>query len=325
MKMEKFKQYIEETTNEGQLNKYQKNKLQWLYDSKYSYNSKLNFWKLFKRNVDFVELEKNKDVYDFDRQEIIDLIKNTPTTKVSTKLTIFSMISRYIDWAVQRGFNYMGNPCDTINVHKILDIDTEVTKEQYKSLHDFYDWLGQLKRATPVDKMILLMLRYGIDVKNIGEIKMQDMDIEKNILHCKNGDIEVSLPIDEEFIQMAIKSNECIESDDVSYIVSDYIAKVQTNMQVPTLDKTVIYNRINVIFKRAEEKRISIPLLNLSRRYDILYNKYLLNGEVTIDDVKETLKIFNGKFTPNQALTLKRNFELAMGGEIKVNTFRTRK
>ena len=96
-------------------------------------------------------------------------------------------------------------------------------------------------------------------------------------------------------------------------------------MQVPTLTKTVIYNRINVIFKRAEEKRVSIPLLNLSRKYDILYNKYLLDGEVTIDDVKDVLRTFNGKFTPNQALTLKRNFELAMGGEIKVNTFRTRK
>lgn len=80
-----------------------------------------------------------------------------------------------------------------------------------------------------------------------------------------------------------------------------------------------------LFLKEQKKKRISIPLLNLSRRYDILYNKYLLNGEVTIDDVKETLKIFNGKFTPNQALTLKRNFELAMGGEIKVNTFRTRK
>ena len=323
--MKDFKAYITETTSGEKLNKFLQNKLQWLYDSDYSYNSKLNFWKLFRKNVNFIELEKDKDTYNFDKQEIIDLIKNTPTIKVSTKLTLFSMVSRYIDWAVKRGFNYMGNPCDTINVHKILDIDTEVTKEQYKSLHDYYIWLRQLKRASPVDKMILLMLRYGIDVKNIGEIKMQDIDRENNLLHCKNGDIDVVLPIDKEFIEMAEKSNNCLEYEDIKYTVSDYIAKVQLNMQVPTLTKTVIYNRINVIFKRAEEKRVSIPLLNLSRKYDILYNKYLLDGEVTIDDVKDVLRTFNGKFTPNQALTLKRNFELAMGGEIKVNTFRTRK
>ena len=323
--MEDFKEYIKETIGTKELNEYQKNKLNWLYDSDYSYNSKLNFWKLFNKNIVFIELEKNKDIYDFDKKEIIDLIKNTPSTKVSTKLTMFSMISRYIDWAVLRGYNYMGNPCDTINVHKILDIDTEVTKEEYKSLHDFYIWIRQLKNATPVDKMILLMLRYGINVKNIGEIKMQDINRENNLLHCKNENIDVVLPIDKEFIDMAEKSNSCLEYEDIKYTVSDYIAKAQLNMQVPALTKTVIYNRINVIFKRAEEKRISIPLLNLSRKYDILYNKYLLNGKVTIDDVKDVLRTFNGKFTPNQVLTLKRNFELAMGGEIKVDTFRIRK
>lgn len=321
--MEDFKEYIKETIGNKKVNKFQENKLKWLYDSDYSYNSKLSYWKLFNKNVNFIEVGKDKDIFDFDKQEIIDIIKNTPTTKTSTKLTLFSMISRYIDWAVKRGFNYVGNPCHAINVHKILDIDTEVTQEEYKSLHDFYVWIRQLKRATPVDKMILLMLRYGVDVKSIGEIKMSDIDRENNLLYCKNGKENVALPIDKEFIEMAEKSNKCLEYEDIKYTISDYIVKTQLNMQAPILTKTIIYNRINVIFKRAEEKRLSIPLLNLSRKYDILYNRYLDVEEVTIDDIKNVLSIFNGKFTPNQALTLKRNFQLATG--IKVNTFRTRK
>ena len=57
--MEDFKEYIKETIGTKKLNEYQKNKLNWLYDSDYSYNSKLNFWKLFNKNIVFVELEKN--------------------------------------------------------------------------------------------------------------------------------------------------------------------------------------------------------------------------------------------------------------------------
>ena len=324
--MKEFGEYIENNVNERELNKFQKNKLNWLYDTDYSYNSKLNFWKLFNNNVTFIEEEKGKDVYDFDKSEIIDLIKNTPSLKVSTKLTLFSMISRYIDWTVNRGFNYIGNPCDTINIHKILDIDVEVTKEQYQSLHKFYSWLHGMKNAvSPIDIAMLVFMRYGVNTKDMGNIKPNDIDRENLLLNTTNKGIPVSIPIDTMFIEYMDKAIDCYEFDNIKYEYSDYILKPQQNMKSDIVTDVMIFNKYNVILKKSQQKRLSISQLNLNRKYDLLYNKFMLNDEITVEDIKEVLYIFNGKKpTPNQALTLRRNIETTFT-EIKVNTGRTRK
>ena len=70
-----------EDLKSSKLNKYQNNKLSFLEDVNYEENTFLKYWSILAGDniINLLEQSKNKDLYEFSVDEIIDLLSSYPT------------------------------------------------------------------------------------------------------------------------------------------------------------------------------------------------------------------------------------------------------
>lgn len=188
---------------------YEKNKYDWLVNSNYSINSKKSFWSLFQSYVKLYENAKQKDIFNFISEEIKNLINSNNILSASVKKTLHSCIKKYIDYAIDNNLtNNKENPCKKVNIKEIIDFNKKSVKEQYQPLNDFYRWLDTLY-ASDIDKMAIIMLRYGINLKDIGKVTWESVNKDKKIITVikqnNNGVTVLSIPIDKEIKVYVVK------------------------------------------------------------------------------------------------------------------------
>jgi hypothetical protein len=127
-------EFLELGVKYDDLDKFQKFKADWLEDNNgYTNNTKQTYWGLINTKVHGYEVNKGKDLFDFDKQEIIKLVKYTPAKKPSTKTQLYSAIVKYMEWACGKGYNYVGNPCDTIDTKEMFTANELHTKNVIKN------------------------------------------------------------------------------------------------------------------------------------------------------------------------------------------------
>lgn len=100
--MDKY-EFLEKSIKYGELNIFQKHKADWLEESnKYAPATKKSHWINLNTKVNFMEIYKNRDLYDFSKEEIVELVKNIQTKSHNTKVVLFSTISRYMEWVYKK-------------------------------------------------------------------------------------------------------------------------------------------------------------------------------------------------------------------------------
>lgn len=309
------------------LNEFQKFKANWLEESDYySHSSKVNYWRLINGKVNKTEIIKGKDLFDFDKQEIIQLVKYLPTKSVTTKQQLYTAISKYMEWASLKGYNYVGNPCDTITPTELFTVNEMAFKEQYIEISDFINFIYDLD-CSDVDRAMLTLLRYGVSIDDVGKVKWEDISADGKFLRVKHEKKDLELPIDGIFMMMMDKAKNCHYRDlykkkstmkeetkvkIISYRNSEYIIKPLESVEWDYMDGSTAYNRISVISKANKIQRISVPDLNSSRKYDLLFDIVEINNNINKKDIKHVLSIFD-EVTESKATRLKRNFELLSG------------
>lgn len=309
------------------LDEFQKFKANWLEEADYySHNSKVGYWRILNAKVHGTEVIKGKDLFDFDKQEIIQLVKYLPAKSVTTKQQLYTAISKYMEWACSKGYNYVGNPCDTIVPTELFTVNEMAFKEQYIEISDFINFIYDLE-CSDVDRAMLTLLRYGVTIDEVGKIKWEDISADGKFLRVKHETKDLELPIDGIFMMMMDKAKNChyrkwskdkpnmkaeTEVKTISYRNSEYIVKPLETVEWDYMDGTTAYNRISVISKANKIQRISVPDLNNSRKYDLLFDIVEKNNNISKRDVKYVLSIFD-EVTESKAVRLKNNFELLSG------------
>lgn len=315
---------LKERQQKGYLDQYQNLKLQWLTSEKfYTDSTKRTYWIMVEKNIHYLEVDKNKDLSRFSKTEILDAIKVSPTPKPSSKLTLFTTISMYFAWAIERGIVTTGNPCDSIFMSEIINMTSSITKSTYMDLSDFYNFANSLT-CSDVDRMVLVLLRYGVKVDKIGEVKESDIDTHSMILNVKNEEANVKLPIDSMFLEFVKKAKECTKYDyerfSLEYIDNGYLIKASNRADNDTMSANTIYNKINSISKLSDIPRIRVSDFGKARKYDLLFDKYETYGEVTSSDIEDVLLTIDGISTKQRVQGLKFNFEAV--SDIEVTTRR---
>lgn len=309
------------------LDEFQKFKANWLEEREYyAHSSKVNYWRIINGKVHKIEISKGKDLFDFDKQEIIQLVKYLPTKSITTKQQLYTAIVKYMEWACEKGYNYVGNPCDTIVPTELFTVNELAFKEQYIEISDFINFIYDLD-CSDVDRAMLTLLRYGVKIEEVGKVKWDDISVDGKFLRIQHEDRDLELPIDGIFMMMMDKAKNCHYRDlykkkstmkeetqvkIVSYRNSEYIVKPLENVEWDYMDGRTVYNRIQRISASNKIQRISVPDLNNSRRYDLLFDIVERKNHITKRDVKHVLSIF-GEVTENKAVRLKNNFELLSG------------
>ena len=90
------------------LDEYQKNKVEWLLNTNYNYETKRSYYSVLDSRIHALEVALNKDLYKFTQVEIENIIKGVNSFSVQTAQALFSMINSYIQWTVDVGLNNKG-------------------------------------------------------------------------------------------------------------------------------------------------------------------------------------------------------------------------
>lgn len=308
----------------GHLDKYQSLKLEWLSSEKfYTDSTKRTYWIMLDKNVHYLEVDMGKDLSRFSKSEILDAIKVSPTPKPSSKLTLYTTIAMYFSWAIERGIVTTGNPCDSIFMSEIINMTSSITKSTYMDLSEFYNFANSLK-CSDVDRMVLVLLRYGVKIDKIGEIKQTDIDEHVMVLNVKTDVSNLKLPIDSMFLEFARRAEMCTGYDyerfSLEYTDNGYIIKPSNRADSETMSVNTIYNKLNSISKLSGIPRIRVADFGKARKYDLLFDKYETNGKINMNDIEDVLLTIDGLSTKQRVQGLKLNFEAV--SDIKVITKR---
>lgn len=305
--------FLDEKQTYETLDQRQKNKANWLEQSNYSANTKRSYW-IALENIKYLEEAKDKDLYQFTKKEIEDLIKSKPTTRIGTKMTLFSIISMYINYCCERGLNPVGNPCDRIITSELFETNSVILEHNYLTLDKFYPMIDSLE-ISDIDKMLLTLLRYGVNPNSIGTVKWENVNREDLILSVKGEKgTQLYLPIDEEFIKRIDLAKSCEGyGDKVSFIDLGYIIKTTKNCNWDTIEPKDIHNKINNFCRANKVSRISPNDLRLARKFDLLFERLEINEEITTRDYREILLLLEGVETQNRVTGIKKLFEAISG------------
>ncbi|MFR2889108.1 MAG: hypothetical protein ACLTDM_13045 [Clostridium butyricum] len=306
----------------GHLDKYQNLKLEWLTSEKfYTDSTKRTYWIMLEKNIHYLEIDMGKDLSSFSKSEILDAIKVSPTPKPSSKLTLYTTIAMYFSWAIERGIVTTGNPCDSIFMNEIINMTSSITKSTYMDLSEFYNFANGLK-CSDIDRMVLVLLRYGVKIDKIGEVKEVDIDSNSMVLNVQTDIANLKLPIDSMFLDFAKKAKLCSSYDyerfSLEYIDNGYIIKPSSRADSETMSVNTIYNKLNSISKLSDIPRIRVADFGKARKYDLLFEVYETNGKVTMQDIEKVLLTIDGISTKQRVQGLKLNFEAI--SDIKVIT-----
>lgn len=308
------------------LNKFYDNKISFIDSLDFTDNTTLRYLGLLTgENLAYMEKNKNKDLYNFTSDEITDVINSFPTSKINVKKQMLSIINRYIEYAIERGFLITGiNQCGSIT-DKDISANESLLKSSYISLHDFYKWINELNESSDIDKAQLILLRYGLNVKESIKAKFDDVNREDNIIKITKEDNGVKFyPIDNRFCDYIDKAYLCDSFKDREYKDTDFIIKQTKLSRQETLSENSYRNRLGAIGRDNDILRPNINMLRKSRMYDFLLMFKEENNEVTYDDVKTVVNMFEGvvneynKALDNKYSLLKKQFQDIFG--IKVIT-----
>lgn len=288
------------------LNKFSENKLIFIEDLMFSNNTKERYWSILDSDlITTSENNKDKDLYEFTSDEIIEVVSALPTTKIRTQKQVLSVINRYINHAIERGWLSTGiNPCDVIKANDDIHSNKESLKRTYMNLDEFYNWIENLE-ASDVDIMLLILLRYGCTMKEICNLVYDDVNVYDKTLDV-NGK---KYPIDSMFVNYIEKAYCCNEYEDIIYQDSNYIIKPTQKTRSNKVNENSLRNKMTMIADKNSIDRPSINALNKSRKFDLILDVYNNKKILYYSDIEDVLKIFDDNMTDNKSFILKENFE----------------
>ena len=297
-------------------NKYLLNKIEWLEESNLSDKTKITYYRLFQANVLPVEEAYKKDVSKFSTYEVENLIKGIVTNVTQTKRSSFSAVSSYLGWCVENDIiSY--NPCDNIaDVKDLYRVNTNVVKEKYNTLNEFYNWLDSLSIDDNM-KLVLVMCRYGVPIKEISNVKWNDLDRENKELYVTIKDKLLQLPVDSEFVNRVNSAKRC----DETYSGKEYkdIGYMVKSLKPSKLSTSGIYS---LVLKASEESnidRIDVGYLYKNRKIDLVMELLRSKSELFTEDLEWVLGVLGLSNSPTQCTILSRELSEVFGIEVKTH------
>lgn len=296
---------------------YENNKINWLRDDEnngyISEKTKITYYRLLDVHVHSSEIANNKDLRKFTSVEIESLVKGAITNSSTTKRAIFAAINNYMIYNVERGFiSY--NPCDSIPTTDLFEVNNKALKEQYMTLDGFYKYIDKLS-ADDVERMVYVLIRYGVPASDIPNVKWEDLNIEEMALTITVKKKVVSLPIDGEFIKRVELCKACSGYEDGGYMIktiNGYPSSVSR-----------IYGIIDRVSKATEVAKPDMGILFKNRRYDLALGIYEVEGQIRLSDLKEILDTLGVSSTNSSLSTFKKELENIFDLEVKTQKNKT--
>lgn len=284
------------------------------------------YWRILRNKVYPKENFFHKDVVDFTQDEVFSVIK--PIADLQERSGALVIINKYREFKLKLDGNKSSFKRFSITEFKIWSSDSEaeelILKLGYLSIDSFYTMIDTLNDCSDVERLIIALARYGVPVKFISKIKLEDLNIQSEILNVldKTNTI-INYVVDKKFINLVSKAQLCDSRKYkncrlVKYLNEEsYLIKHQENSSNEKMCDNTIYSRVREIRENNDEDdKIRFPYLNYLRLLDMMYDKYYLDGEVTNKDCEAILEKFGKSSKTASYLRLARLFTKISGIEV---------
>lgn len=281
------------------------NKKNFLNDTYSNENTRKAYLSLYKNVILEDELSRGKDLMHFTIQELKDGMLSMVNNKQSSKGSIASIVTKYLDYCVNKGY-ILTNNMKSLSINDLKKENKRFILNDVVNLNKFYKWLAELEiKHDLYITLPLLFARYGIvgeELSDMMNVKYEDID-RNNFTINING---VLFPIDKQFINWIDKTTQGRKKEGV--ILFNYKGQ-------PITSKNTIYNMFYKAFQLLNRKRISAKELRNNRKMDLLFNIRSCR-EVTIQDIENVEHIIgynNNNNIRSNIIRTKKTYELLSG------------
>lgn len=304
---------------------FQLNKLLFINSRYNNVRTQSTYFELYESNIKEYELQKNKDLMHFSKNELENVLNTLIYNYDTTRQNVACFIRIYCTWCFENGL-IEKNPSLDLDIKKSKTNSKVFLQEQILGKSEFYEMLKEMELNTKIPNLMpLLLARYGIIGENLEKminLKWEDIDKENKLVFIKDkeGKVICDLPIDDDFIEYIDKARLFTSENkegvyETKYIDYGYVLKKAYKKENKNSTKTIkyasVFNRVNEACKSIEVKRISFKRLLLSRQIEILLEMRRY-GRLKQEDFEYIIQLFNfGSDTPliNKAFTLKKRWE----------------
>lgn len=234
------------------------------YDNK---DSAITIWNLYKGNVLNIEKILDKYVWEFNAEELKDLVGSIASDSLAMKKSIIYMIEQYIDWIVGYKKLISINLMNSINKDEVIKLNKNALQKKLWGLNAFWDLINSM--SIKVDKQLLLSLvlaRYGVaSLDHQLQIKYEYINKEeKTLLVVDEDEVVATVDVDDRFISFCEKANN-EEGYNGEYLIKNTIGK---NAGMTT--KSVIQLRTIRACEKSNIKNLKMNDMFKSRYLDII-------------------------------------------------------
>lgn len=301
--------------------------------------TKKTYMDCYKSAIAPLEIYKEKDLYKFIEDDIVELFDSLPTTSVNVKRMVWNFINSYFIWAESKGMLLTHhNPLQSLDKDELFELNLKAFRKQFLTMDETYELCEKaIKNGSNYqDCIIILLARYGVNGKALSEIlnlKEEDIDAERKKLRIVEetaGEIR-ELDIDDrllDWIERAIdcyvydykrtkttindKGDEVVEylDNEKEYHENGRIVKSQSeDDEIEKKDNA--YRRIAKVCESAGIRPISIKNMISSRQFDDLDKIRAIKGdEMEVQDVIYVHNLYYPNTSPSAYWTLKEKYEI---------------
>ena len=285
--------------------KFLNNKILFLNDTYSNKNTRKAYISLYKNTILEGELSKGKDLMYFTIEELKEGMLSLVNNKQSSKGSIASITTKYLDYCVNKGY-ILTNNMKALSINELKKENKRFILNDVVNLNKFYKWLSELEiKHDLYITLPLLFARYGIvgeELNDMMNVKYEDIDRDNFTINI-NG---VLFPIDEQFINWIDKATQGRKKEGVILF---------NNKGKSINSKNTIYNSFYKAFQLLDRKRISAKELRNNRKMDLLFNIRCCR-DVTIQDIENVEHIIgynNNNSIRSNIIRTKKTYELLSG------------
>lgn len=288
-------------------------------DQIYSNNkSKMTIYNLYKSNVLNWEIILDKDLYEFNIQELDSLIGSIPSSSIHIKANVYNFVNQYIDWCISKRLITINN-MNALDRETYTSISQKLASSKLISYEQLWDMVQHMETKTNIQNILPIIFAYygigGNDMEYMRNLRLEDLDRENEVAYIRlQGDLKAVLPIDEELYAYCVKA--CEEADmDSEYVSSSLIIKPTKKSINDVVPENSIYARIYEAFDSSNIKRIRLNDLAKSRKITLLLEirkeRYL-----TTLDFQNICLLYNPNASRGIYNSLQKYYEMATGDKV---------
>lgn len=316
----------------NKVSRFRANKINFLEENYSNEVTKNIYYDTWESCINYLEEIKQKDLYQFNSEEIQELMSTIPTASTSRKGGIVTFISNYFEYCIEKGLANT-NPIQSLDRDLLTMVNSKAIKSKMLSKKQVHELCSEMSNEGNVFQVLpFILARYGVMGDKLNamiNLRWEDIDRENMkvyIMNRETGEIHSEFDIDDIFLYWIDKAKRAEEYEIrkyykttkkeevykvIKFIDYGYVLKVTDSSYFEnsiTQDADYIYREM---IKVANASKVKKPTLNnlikaekIERLLEIRKDRKL-----TTDDIYKTVKEFDPNGSRSNYTTLKRDYE----------------